>query len=318
MSSDNMTFVIRLIVTTCIVLASQLATASDLPTVKVGVLSYGTINWEIDTIKHHRLDEKYGVNVEAVKLTTKNAAAIALQGGAVDVILTDLFWVIKQGGKFKMHPTHKLSGGVYAKSKNATINDIDILGVAGGPNDKNLLILKAYLAKQGGQLSPELKYAAPPLLNEMMLRAQLGGLINFWHYNARLDAAGFKQVLSTQDMLREIGMAPQVPLLGWVVHSNFASRSPELLDSFFSASDDAKTLLLDANGQDWLRLRPKMKAKSEQEYLALIQHYPKTILNNDASASEAAARQLFDVVKSLEGQTLFRENQAFPTDIFID
>src|SRR3712207_7560927 len=34
------------------------ARAAQLGTLKVGVLQFGTVNWELDVIKHHALDER--------------------------------------------------------------------------------------------------------------------------------------------------------------------------------------------------------------------------------------------------------------------
>lgn len=297
---------------------ASMAAAQDLPTVKVGVLSYGTINWEIDTLKFHEIDKKYGINVETVKLTTKNAAAIAIQGRAVDVILTDLFWVIKQSGKFKMYPTHKLSGGVYASTMNTPLSQVSTLGVAGGANDKNLLVLLAYLKAQNQNLNAELKFGAPPLLNELMQTRKIDGLINFWHYNAKLDAAGFHNVLSTQSMLTGLGIEAEVPLLGWVFHREFIEDSRALALNFIAASNDAKKRMLVKTSTDWIRLKPKMRTKSEAEYLALINHYPNTILNDGHSKTKDSAMQLFSIVKGIKGQNLFKENEVFPENIFID
>ncbi len=318
MHSKYLSNSVSLFATIIILAFTNISMANDLPTVRVGVLSYGTINWEIDTIKHHELDKKLGINVEAVKLTTKNAAAIALQGKAVDVILTDLFWVIKQGGKFKMHPTHKLSGGLYAKAINTQVNDINTLGVAGGANDKNLLVYKAYLKKKNQSLTSELKYGAPPLLNEMMLTGKIDGLINFWHYNARLDASGFHNVLTTQSMLTTLNIKSEVPLLGWVFHRDFVDGAHEQLQRFIKASQQAKKLLLNQHADDWARLKPKMKAKSEKEYLALIQHYPSTIITDEKTEIEASAKQLFDEIKGLKDQNLFQDDELFPQNLFID
>ena len=64
--------------------------------VRAGVLSYGTVNWELNVVKHHGLDRKEGVELLVTKLGGKNASAVALQGGAVDVIVTDWIWVSRQ------------------------------------------------------------------------------------------------------------------------------------------------------------------------------------------------------------------------------
>lgn len=302
-------------VSTFILVFASLSVASELPTIKVGVLSYGTVNWEIDTVKHHKLDHDLGINVKAVKLTTKNAAAIALQGGAVDVILTDLFWVIKQGGKFQISPTNKLSGGIYSNSLNQSLTTIGELGVAGGANDKNLLLLKAYLDTQDSPSLPKLKFGAPPLLNEMMIQGKLDGIINFWHYNARLDAAGFVNVLSTSTMLKAVGIDNDVPLLGWVFSKDFADKHPATIKAFLQASQTAKNILLN-NKQEWERLRPKMKANSQQEYESLVAHYPTTLVSSQVNDLQTSAEQIFDVVKNIQNQTLFEKSSEFPSQIF--
>ena len=39
-------------------------TVDQLPVLKVGVLQFGTINWEMDTIAHHGLDSANGFSLE--------------------------------------------------------------------------------------------------------------------------------------------------------------------------------------------------------------------------------------------------------------
>jgi NitT/TauT family transport system substrate-binding protein len=63
---------------------------------KVGVLAFGTVNWELDVLKHNKLDIKNGFELEVVKLASKNATSIALQSGSVDIIVTDWVWVNTQ------------------------------------------------------------------------------------------------------------------------------------------------------------------------------------------------------------------------------
>ena len=45
-------------------LAAATAHAADLGTMKVGVLKFGTVNWELDVIKAHGLDAKEGFTLE--------------------------------------------------------------------------------------------------------------------------------------------------------------------------------------------------------------------------------------------------------------
>lgn len=117
--------------------------SDELPTVRVGVLKFGTINWEMDVIKRHQLDQKAGVSLEVVPLASKNASSVALQGNAVDIILSDWVWVSRQrasGKTYTISPTSATAGGIYAASDIPMKSPCDVagkkLGIAGGSVDK--------------------------------------------------------------------------------------------------------------------------------------------------------------------------------------
>ena len=71
------------------VLALALAVATVGPAaaepakIRAGALTFGTIQWVLDVVKHHGLDIKEGVELEIVGMGGKGASAVALQGGAV-------------------------------------------------------------------------------------------------------------------------------------------------------------------------------------------------------------------------------------------
>ena len=65
-------------------------------TVKIGVLKFGTVSWELDTIKTHGLDKAEGLDLQVVELANTNATSVALLAGGVDVIVTDWLWVTRQ------------------------------------------------------------------------------------------------------------------------------------------------------------------------------------------------------------------------------
>ena len=67
--------------------------------IRIGTLQYGSVNWELKLIQDLELDTKNSFELEIVELASKNAAAVALQGGAVDLIVTDWFWVSRQETK---------------------------------------------------------------------------------------------------------------------------------------------------------------------------------------------------------------------------
>jgi NitT/TauT family transport system substrate-binding protein len=299
-------------------------TISALPIIRVGVLQFGTINWEMDTIIHHQLDTQRGFRLAVHPFASKNASAVALQSGAVDVIMTDLFWVSRQRGQGKPYvimPTTKASGGVYTSEKQSFAQLLQqqdkSIGVAGGSVDKNWLLLQAYAKQQELDLLSHFtpKFAAPPLLNRFMMNNELDASINFWHYNARLDAAGFVLSLPVTTMLASLDIEADVPLLGWVFDEQWGNTHKGLVTEFFNASFAAKTIL-QTQPQEWQRIRDLTKAENAQVFNALQTNYPDTLLTQFTPQEIAATEQLFAVFSEIGGQELMGTTTVFNADIY--
>ena len=50
--------------------------ASARQSLTVGVLRFGTVSWQLDTLKAHRLDEAADLNVEVLSLASTNATTV--------------------------------------------------------------------------------------------------------------------------------------------------------------------------------------------------------------------------------------------------
>ena len=152
-------------------------------TIKVGSLQYGSVNWELKLIKELELDKKHNFKLEIIELASKNAAAVALQGDAVDLIVTDWFWVSRQrseGRFFSFVPHSMAAGGLIAPKDSNIVNDVDLknkkIGIAGGQVDKGWLIFRAFYKKKYGEDLIKLTkpiFGAPPLLNKKIKQKKL-------------------------------------------------------------------------------------------------------------------------------------------------
>jgi NitT/TauT family transport system substrate-binding protein len=280
------------------------AMAAEAPAVRVGVLKFGTVNWEIDVIRHHELDRKNGFRLQTVETAGRDGSAIALQGGAVDVIVTDWIWVSyrrRSGADFAFVPHSHTVGGVMTRpdANVRTLEDLKgkRIGVGGGPVDKSWLLLRAYgMRKLGVDLAKaaEPVYGAPPLVNQLMLKGDLPVALNFWHYNARLAAAGMTQFLAISDVLPALGVEGNPPLLGWVFSSAWGGKNPAALNGFLRASADAKRILKDSDAE-WARIRPLTQAEDDSVFIALRDAYRRGI-SGEESVNEAAASAVLRVL----------------------
>ncbi len=301
------------------------ALGAELQTVRVGVLQFGTVNWELDVIKTGKLDRKYGVNLEVIPLAGKDSSHVALQGGAVDVIVTDWIWVARQRAEkedFTFVPYSNAVGSVMVAADQGIESLADMegrkLGVAGGPVDKTWLLLRAYSQKVLGKdikdmLEPQ--FAAPPLLNALALKGDLDGVVNFWHFAARLKAAGMKPLLEMPEVLQGLGIEHAVPLIGWVFRQGWAEKHADAIKGFLQASRDAKQRLAESD-TEWERLKPLMKAEDEGIFIALRDAYRAGIPHCLGPEEMEAARTTLTILTELGGKDLVGNVSGWDEGVF--
>lgn len=308
-----------------LVLYQTVAYTSTAETIRIGVLKFGTVNWELDVMQQHRLAEREGVKLQIVPLASKSATHVAIQGGAVDVIVTDWVWVSRQraeGRGYSFAPYSTAAGSLMV-SPDANIATLEALagkrlGVAGGPVDKSWLLLRAYGRKQTGKDLARItrpSFAAPPLLNELALRGELPAVLNFWHYSARLKAAGFRPLISVPQILRKLGISAPVPLVGWAFKEDWAAKHETALQGLLRASQAAKKILAESD-QEWERLQPLLKAPDDRTGKALRDAYRAGITNCFDQSVIDAADKIFRILAAEGGRELVGQHKELSEGTF--
>lgn len=296
-----------------LVLGSGAAAAASRPVVHVGVLRFGTVSWELNVIQHHALDRAHGITIKVHGYASTQATAVALQSGAVDVIVSDWIWVSRQrsaGRPWTFYPWSTAVGAVMVRPDAGIETVADLagrrLGIAGGPVNKSWLLLQAYYRQRyGGDLSARAEpvFAAPPLLNQLMLRGDLPAVINYWHYNARLAAAGMQELIGIDKMLAAFDIENPVPLLGWVFSAQWAEQHTQTVISFLRASYAAKALLARSEAE-WRRLQAFIHADDRKTLRALRETFRAGIPGPFGPAQIQAARKLFQILARQGGKAL--------------
>ena len=287
--------------------------AYALDEITIGLLKFGSVNWEMDIIEKNELDKKNNINIKKKFFSNKNAAAIALQGKAVDIIVTDWIWVSRQRAENKnyvFYPHSMSVGGILVKHDSEIINIEDLrnkkLGIAGSSIDKSWLLFRAYYNKKNNidpkqYLRPV--YAAPPLLNELILRNEIDAVLNYWHYNSRLKAKGFREIISVDDILNNLGIKTKIPAYGWVFSEKFANNKKELINNFLNASAEAKKIMLTSDSE-WERIFPLTKAEDRTTLINLRDAYrngiPLSFNNNEIEET----KKIFKILAKYGGRDL--------------
>jgi NitT/TauT family transport system substrate-binding protein len=294
-------------------------------TLRIGVLQFGTVNWELDVIQARNLAQKRGINIKVIPLASGDASTIALQGGAVDMVVSDWIWVTRQraeGSNFTLVPYSNAVGNLMVKgdSQIRSVQDLKgkSIGISGGPSDKVWLLLRAYALKKWGQDLATMArpaYAAPPLLNELALSGQVDAALNVWHFDARLEANGMRPLIRLPEILSGLGVDKPIPLVGWVFREDFAGKNPELMEKFFQASMEAKVLLAKSDAE-WERLKPLMRAEDNATFIALRNGYRNGIPTCQDADYLSNVSQVFKVLAESGGEKLVGKARAVADGTF--
>ena len=306
-------------------LVAASAQAADLGTMKVGVLKFGTVSWELDVIKTRGLDAKEGFTLEVVPFGANDAADVALMGGAVDAIVEDWLFVSRQrhdGVPLTFIPYSSNVGAVMVAADSPIASVADLkgkrIGVAGGALDKGWLMLQAYAKQTAGidlTKDAEPVYGAPPLLTEKLKSGELDTVLNYWHFGARLEAQGYRRLIGIGEVQQALGVPASVPQLGYIFQEPWAEAHPELVLAFSRASRAAKAIMLTEDAE-WQRLMPMTRAENEAELDAFMRRYREGIVEHWGPEQQAEAAKLYLVLADLGGEKLVGPGQELAPGTF--
>jgi len=291
----------------------QLSYASDKITLRLGVLAYGTANWELAVMRQAKQMETDRYLLQVMPMANPQAGKIALQSGAVDIIVADWIWVSYQrslGRDYTFYPYSNTTGAlVVAKdSEIKTWQDLKgkRLAIAGGELDKNSLLLQALMQKQGqGELFQGIEkvYGAPPLLTQQLKQQRVDALLTYWHYAARLESEGYKVLMTGADILQSLGIEQKVPSIGYVFKRTWAEQHQFVIKDFLEQSKQAKNTLCSV-GMAWQSIDKLTHTQSQQESQLLRQRYCDGRVNQWGNEERQAAGDIYQYLKVTSQQRL--------------
>lgn len=306
-------------------IAFAAASQARAETLKAGVLKFGTVEWLVDVIKHHRLDTREGYDLTSLALASNNAIQVALLGREADIIVADWFWVLRQraaGDDLLFVPYSTAVGALMTPAASPLRSVAELKGkkiaIAGGPLDKSWLLLRARsLATPAGDLAETAEpiYGAPPLLNQQAIWGEADAILTYWHFAAQLEASGFKRLASVADLMKDVGLKDDIPLIGFVFSGRFAKERPETIAGFVRSARAAQDILLKSDAE-WERLRPLMRPANDAEFLALRERYREGIGFAWGPDQQAEAAKLFSILAKIGGEELTGRKVAFDPQMF--
>ncbi|MGB4498565.1 MAG: ABC transporter substrate-binding protein [Methylococcaceae bacterium] len=298
----------------CLVSTSVLA---EKTTLRIGVQTSGTLDWELSV-----LPESPDFKIAIQPVATAEAAKIALQSGAVDMIVSDFLFVSQSrntGTDFTFYPYSNTSGALVVAANSPIHGVKDLMGkrvgIAGGELDKNWLLLQAVGKKENLDLNKTIEkvFGAPPLISEQLKNQRVDAILTHWHFAAQLESQGYKQLLDGKALQQNLGISENVPTLGYVFKESWANAHKTELKAFFAATSDAKNRLCD-DAQLWKKTTEKMENVSE----ILRQRYCDGRVNSWNAENQKAAQKLYSVLFSLNPKVGNSANLAAGTFLTVE
>lgn len=267
-------------------------------------------------MQHHGFDKANGFALEIVPFAGGDATEIALQGDAVDVIVSDWLWVSRlrqQGTNLALVPYSSSVGALMVADDSDVKTLADLsgkkIGVAGGPLDKSWLLLQGMARQEHGldiKADNEIVFGAPPLLAEKTRSGELDAMLNFWHFNARLEAEGFRRVVSAEEAANALGASGPISSIGYVFKEEWAKDAP--VAGFIAASRQTKALLRDSD-DEWQRLADAGAIKDGPDALRVLRdRFREGIPVRDLNDEIADAEHVYGVLADLGGSKLVGES----------
>jgi len=307
-----MKFFVRTLLAAVTLAVMPLGAFCGAETIRVAAQKTGTFGWELAVIRAHGLDKKSNLDIQVLELASPEAGKIALRAGNADIMVSDWLWVSRErglGAKLTFYPYSSALGAVMVPGSSPIRALADLKGrklaVAGGPIDKNWLLLQAWLKQDNIDLKSEatIAYGAPPLLAAKTLSGEMDATINYWNFCAALEAKGFRRLAGIEDILPRLGAKGRIAMIGYVFDEEWGNANRDLAARFIAMTRAAKEILASSDAE-WETIATLTGAADEATLHAYRDRYREGIPRRPIADEEADARILYRVLADVGGREL--------------
>lgn len=298
--------------------------AAEKTTIRIGVQASGTLEWELQALQDNPQVKSADFELQIQPVANAEAGKIALQSGAVDMIVSDWIWVSSlraTGADFTFYPYSNTSGALVVADKSPIHSIADLkgkrLGVAGGELDKNWLLLQALAQKESLDLnaSVEKTFGAPPLINEQIKQNRVDAVLTYWHFAARLEAQGYRQISDGRGILKGLGITENVPSIGYVFKQSWAESHQQAINNFFKVSKQAKNQLCTSDTV-WKKTIPLLHTDDVPTQTLMRQRYCEGGIEQWGDKEQQAAARIYTMLRTLSNNRLTGQSEKLQPGTF--
>lgn len=324
MPNETMTMKLNPLLIGLCLFGSSLCLAAEKTVIRIGVQTYGTVDWELTALLDDPQTAQADFKIEKHPLANAEAGKIALQSGAVDMIVSDWIWVSKlrsTGADYTFYPYSDTSGALVVADKSPIYSLQDLkgkrLGIAGGELDKNWLLLQTLAQQEHLDLNASIEkvFAAPPLISEQIQRNRVDAALTYWHFAAKLEAAGFRQIIDGKGILTALGIRETVPNLGYVFKQGWADNHKQAVNNFFIAGKQTRAKLCSSDAA-WQKIVPLTQTNDLPTQNKLRQRYCEGNIEHWGEQEKQAAERIYKLLGRLSSKQLTGQSDTLHPGTF--
>jgi len=265
------------------------APSSANDTIRIGLLPDSAMHWELDVIRHNKLDAKHGIHIGVVPQTSVQTARSALASGAVDIISGDWFWVSRQraAGRYYTLVPFLTAASAAMASPDSTVASLSAMKALDISHVDGALAPQWLLLKAQHQ-SIHKSHAAP-----VTLRTSRDADVHLvdWRTATRLEVEGYRRISATDTIASDLGAEGRMPETGYVFHEEWPRGNRRAAIGFVRASREAKRILKSSD-DEWARIRPLMNAADDRVFALLKERFRNGIPGRTISDELADAEDI--------------------------
>ena len=140
-----------------------------------------------------------------------------------------------------------------------------------------------------------MSFGPPPAITQQLKAGDIDAALTLWQIAARLEADGMQRVLSVNEVVRQLGIDSDVPLLGYVFSERWARANPDRLAGFLEAAKDANAILA-ASDAEWDQIAPLTGTRSPAELAKVRDAFRAGIPRHWGPLERAAAARLYGLL----------------------
>jgi len=128
-------------------------------------------------------------------------------------------------------------------------------------------------------------------------------VLNYWNFAVKLEAQGYRKILDGSGILKGLGIADTVPVIGFVFKQGWAEKNKAALTNFLAASKAARNAIC-YDDATWQKVLPLTQSDDAKTQAQLRKGYCDGSVENWNENSQQAEQEIYTLLQKVSNKKL--------------